>query len=174
MDLAVLVLILLTTISAMGQGKKKPPPSPPPPPMEDPMKAPYRLLVSILPSGKTTLNDRDVADLKQLGEMLQKTLEEREPFQRDVIFQAPPEMKYGELMAVLDVIDNSGGMSIFPFINGMDNVVNIRLYGAPDRFGAPSVSLPSAECWALEERYLHSTIDKSCALRPHDSDSPFG
>src|SRR5262245_33487536 len=156
-DLAVLVLILLTTISAMGQGKKKPPMAPAPPPLEDPMKSPYRLLVSILPGGKTTLNGRDVADLKQLREILQKTLEEREPFQREVIFQAPPEMKYWELMAVLDVIDNSGAMPIFPLIDGIDNVMNIRLYGAPDRFGALSVSLPSAECWGLGESYLKNS-----------------
>jgi biopolymer transport protein ExbD len=153
-DLAVLALILLTTISAMGQGKKKPPPSPLPPPLEDPMKSPHRLLVSILPGGKITLNDNDVTDLKQLGEILRKTLEEREISQpRAVIFQAPPEMKYGELMAVLDVIDNSGGVPIIPYIGNLSVVVNISLVGAPNQFGGPSVSLPSVLSWASEAGY---------------------
>jgi biopolymer transport protein ExbD len=158
-DLAVLALILLTTISAMGQGKKKPPMAPAPPPLEDPMKSPHRLLVSILSDGKLTLNDEGIADLKQLEEILRKTFEEREISQsRAVIFQALPEMKYGELMAVLDVIDNSGGAPIIPYIGNLDDVVNISLVGAPDRFGAPSVSLPSAECWALEESYLKKSV----------------
>ena len=153
-DLAILALILLPTISAMGQGKKKPPMTPAPPPFEDPMKSPHRLLVSILSGGKITLNDRDIDDLKQLGEILQKTLEEREPGKREVIFQAPAEMKYGELIALLDVIKNSGGIPIIPYIADLDNDVNIWLYGAPDRVGAPSVSLPSAKSWRLAEDYL--------------------
>jgi len=153
-DLAVLALTLLITISAMGQGKKKPPMAPPPPPLEDPMKSPHRLLVSILPGGKITLNDDDVTDLKRLEEILRKTLEEREISQpRAVIFQAPPEMRYGELIAVLNVVDNSGGVPIIPHIEGLEDIVNISLIGAPDRFGRPSVSLPSVVSWASEAPY---------------------
>jgi biopolymer transport protein ExbD len=142
----------------MGQGKKKPPPAPPPPPREDPMKSPNRLLVSILTGGKITVNDRDVADLKQLGEILEKTLEEREPFQREVIFQAPPEMKYGELVAVLNLIENSGGTPIFLFIGNLDDVVCIELVGAPSRFGGPHVSLPSVVSWASDADYGKNSV----------------
>jgi biopolymer transport protein ExbD len=142
----------------MGHGKKRPPITPAPPPLEDPMKSPHRLLVSILPGGKATLNDDDVTDLKQLGEILRKTLGERELSQpREVIFQAPPEMKYGELMAVLDVIGNSGGVPIIPLIEGLDDVVYIQLTGAPERFGGPSVNLPSVVSWAPKAVYRKNT-----------------
>ena len=158
-DLAVLALILLTTISAMGQGKKKPPPSPPPPPLEDPMKSPHRLLVSILPSGKLILNDEGVADLKQLEEILRKTFEEREISQsRAVIFQAPPEMKYGELVAVSNVIDYSGGIPIFLFIEDLDYIVSIELFGAPGRYDGPHVSLPSVVSWRSEADYRKNSV----------------
>ena len=143
----------------MGQGKKKPPMAPPPPPLEDPMKSPHRLLVSILPDGKITLNNEGVADLKQLEEILRKTFEEREISQsRAVIFQAPPEKKYGELVAVSNVIDHSGGIPIFLFIEDLDDVVSIELAGAPGRFDGPYVSLPSVVSWRSEADYRKNSV----------------
>jgi biopolymer transport protein ExbD len=139
-DLAVFALILMTTIFAMGQTKKK---LPAPPPLEDPMKSPNRLLVSLLSDGRITLNDENVTDLRRLGKLLQRILEERQLFQKAVIIQAPPEMKYGKLMAVLDVIASSGGSPIIPFIEGLSDSVSVELTKAPDQFDNPAVNLPS-------------------------------
>lgn len=156
--LAVLALILLIFVFAMGQGKKKPPMPPAPAPLEAPMKSPHRLLVNILPGGKIKLNDRDITGLEQLGEILQKTLEQRELGQHAVVFDAPSELKYGELAPVLGVVANSGGAPIFPYVEDMNDVIYIGLAEAPDRFGASSVSVPSVVRWEGTADYGKNSV----------------
>lgn len=158
--LALVVLTLAAVISVMGQSKKN---ALSPPVRENPLESPYRLLVGVQPAGKITLNGKELNDLQQLREVLQKSLAERPFFQREVIYQAVPEAKFGELVTVLDVISGSRGLPIIPTIERSDDYMAVELVKFPGQYKGLTVNLPLVDSSVSEPSYRRDAVIISIA-----------
>lgn len=151
------ILIALISVVSLAQGKKNSKPSKTLV-LENPLENSDRIEVGLLPSGKYRLNKEGDLNLQELGDNLFVRIAGRPADRKAVIFHAPPEAQYGEVIRVLDAVNRVGAMPIIPYVKTQEEIVKFSLVTELNRGRNITVAaLPSAAS-ASDDVYLQNAL----------------